>query len=289
MTDFLLTVLRLWSPLALVAMGGVLAERSGVVTLCLEGMMLAGAFASVLAASLTDNLMVAVLAGILAGAMVGLLHAFFVQTLKVQAILSGVGLNLGVLGFTTYALRLYGKDEKNRGLTTKIELSETTLFLIALFCVGVLSYFLARTRGGLLVRAAGEKPATVWGVGISVEKLRYWTVLIAGGLAGMGGVGLTLLGLGTFTQDMTDGRGYIAVATVIFGRWKPVGAALTALLFALGDALQIELQTRGYAKVIPPEFLTLFPYTLTLLALLFSKKSSHAPAALSENSENSEN
>jgi general nucleoside transport system permease protein len=277
--DFLLTTLHLWTPLVFVALGGVLAERSGVVTLCLEGMMLAGAFAAVFVGSLTQNPLLAPLAGVGAGAIVGLLHALFVQVLRVQSILSGVGLNLGVLGLTTYLLRIYGKES---GLVTKVELSPTLLALLAVALVASLWYGLARTRAGVLIRTAGEKPEAALAIGTSVPKLRTLTLAIAGGLAGLGGVCLTLLGLGTFTQDMTDGRGYICVAAVIFGRWSPLGASLTVLLFALGDALQIELQTLGYAKVIPPDFLTLFPYLLTLIALLFSRKNGHTPAALSE-------
>jgi general nucleoside transport system permease protein len=275
--DFLLATLHLWIPLAFVALAGVLAERSGVVTLCLEGMMLAGAFAAVYVGSLTQNTLAAVLAGMIGGAIVGLLHVFFVETLRVQAILSGVGLNLGVLGLTTYALRLYGKET---GLTTRAEISPWFLLTLALLCVVGMWLLLSRTRGGVLIRTAGEKPEAALAVGTSVTRLRYLTLTIAGCLGGMGGVALTLMGLGTFTQDMTEGRGYIGVAAVIFGRWSPLGAALTALLFALGDALQIQLQTLGYAKIIPPAFLTLFPYALTLLALLFSRKNHHAPAAL---------
>jgi general nucleoside transport system permease protein len=279
MTDFLFATLHLWIPLAFVALGGVLAERAGIVTLCLEGMMLAGTFAAVFVGSFTNNPLLATLAGVLAGALVGLLHAIFVQTLRVQSILSGVGLNLGVLGFTTYALRIYGKET---GLTTKIELSQGMLLSLALLFTLALWYFLARTRGGVLVRTAGEKPEAALAVGISVPTLRTIALAIGGGLAGLGGVSLALMGLGTFTQDMTDGRGYICVAAVIFGRWSPLGAALTVLLFAVGDAMQIQLQTLGYAKVIPPAFLTLFPYLLTLVALLLPHKTHHAPAALGE-------
>jgi general nucleoside transport system permease protein len=275
--DFLLTTLHLWAPLAFVALSGVLAERAGIVTLCLEGMMLAGAFASVFVGSFTSNPLLATLAGIFAGALVGLLHAFFVQTLRVQSILSGVGINLGVLGFTTYALRLYGKET---GLNTTITLSQNLVFSLALFCTLLLWYFLTRTRGGVLVRTAGEKPEAAMATGISVPHLRTIALAIGGGLAGLGGVSLALMGLGTFTQDMTDGRGYICVAAVIFGRWNPIGATLTVLLFALGDTMQIQLQTLGYAKVIPPAFLTLFPYALTLIALFLPHKVHYAPAAL---------
>jgi general nucleoside transport system permease protein len=277
MIDFLLATVHLWIPLAFVAIGSVLAERTGVVTLCLEGMMLAGAFASVFVGSFTSSPPLATSAGIGAGALVGVLHAFFVQVLRVQSILSGVGLNLGVLGMTTYALRIYDKES---GLTTKIELSEGMLGFVALLCTLSLWYFLARTRGGVLVRTVGEKPEAALAVGTSVPKLRALALAIGGGLAGLGGVSLALMGLGTFTQDMTDGRGYICVAAVIFGRWNPMGAALTVLLFAVGDAMQIQLQTLGYAKVIPPAFLTLFPYLLTLFALLLPRKTYHAPAAL---------
>jgi simple sugar transport system permease protein len=139
--------------------------------------------------------------------------------------------------------------------------------------IATTAFVLARTRLGILLRACGENPEAVWGAGFSVLALRYGATVVSGALAGMGGAALGLVGLGAFTQDMTAGRGYIALAAVVFGRWTPLGAALTALLFAFGDALQIALQTLGYAKIIPPDFLTLLPYLLTLGAIATKRPS----------------
>lgn len=266
--------LRLWTPLALAAMGGVLSERAGVVNIALEAMMLAGCFASVAAAQATGSAFVGVLAGIVAGAFVGLLHAIFTQKLHVAHILSGVGLNLGLLGFTTYAVRLY----PGGALDTKATIPDWVTTLLAFLAVGVLYFVFAKTPLGLRLRAVGENPAAARSAGVNVPVLRYGAVIVSGALAGLGGVALALAGLGAFRQNMTAGRGYIALAAVIFGRWHPLGAALAALFFAFGTALQQAFQTSGVK--IPPDFLDLLPYVLTLVALAFMGSKNVAPAAL---------
>lgn len=266
--------LRFWTPLALAAMGGVLSERAGVVNIALEAMLLAGCFASVAAAQATGSAFVGVLAGITAGAFVGLLHAVFTQKLHVAHILSGVGLNLGLLGFTTYAVRLY----PGGALETEATLPDWVTTFLALLSVGVLLFVFHKTAVGLRLRAVGENPAAARSAGVNVPAIRYGAVVLSGALAGLGGVALALTGLGSFQQNMTAGRGYIALAAVIFGRWHPLGAALAALFFAFGTALQIAFQT--YGVKIPPDFLGLLPYALTLVALAFMGSKSAAPAAL---------
>lgn len=266
--------LRLWTPLVLASMGGVLSERSGVVNIALEGMMLAGAFTSVAAAHATGNAYVGMIAGMLAGALVGLLHAFFTQKLKVAHILSGVGLNLGILGFTTYAVRLYPDGALDSATTIPAEVTTILAFVI----VAGLFFLFARTPLGLRLRAVGENPLAARSAGVNVGLLRYGAVIGSGLLAGLGGVALALSGLGAFRQNMTAGRGYIALAAVIFGRWNPLGAALAALFFAFGDALQQAFQTMGVN--IPPDFLTMLPYILTLCALGGLSGKASAPAAL---------
>lgn len=265
---------RLWTPLALAAMGGVLSERAGVVNIALEAMMLAGCFASVAATQATGSVLVGVLAGIIAGAFVGLLHAVFTQKLHVAHILSGVGLNLGLLGFTTYAVRLY----PGGALDTSATIPDWVTTLLAFLAVGLLFFVFAKTPLGLRLRAVGENPAAARSAGVNVGALRYGAVIVSGALAGLGGVALALAGLGAFRQNMTAGRGYIALAAVIFGRWHPLGAALAALFFAFGTALQQAFQTLGVK--VPPDFLDLLPYALTLVALAFMGSKNAAPAAL---------
>lgn len=266
--------LRLWTPLALAAMGGVLSERAGVVNIALESMMLAGCFASVAVAQATGSAFAGVIAGIVAGAFVGLLHAIFTQKLHVAHILSGVGLNLGLLGFTTYAVRLY----PGGALDTKATIPDWVTTLLAFLAVGTLFFVFTKTPLGLRLRAVGENPAAARSAGVNVPALRYGAVIISGALAGLGGVALALAGLGAFRQNMTAGRGYIALAAVIFGRWHPLGAALAALFFAFGTALQQAFQTLGVK--VPPDFLDLLPYALTLVALAFMGSKNAAPAAL---------
>ena len=268
--------LRLWTPLALAAMGGVVSERAGVINIGLEAMLLAGAFGGVAGAQATGSLATGAVAGIALGALVGLLHAVLTQALRVPHILSGVGLNLAALGLSTYALRLSGEG----GIEAPGLLPTEATIAVAVLVVAATWFVLARTPLGLRLRACGENPLAALGAGVALGPIRYGAVTASGALAGLGGVALALGGLGTFTENMTAGRGYIALAAVIFGRWHPLGAAAAALLFGLGDALQLSLQTAGLSRVIPPDFLALLPYVLTLAALAGFAGRSGAPAAL---------
>jgi simple sugar transport system permease protein len=274
--SILAATLRLWTPLALAAMGGVVSERSGVVNIGLEGMMLAGAYGGVAAAAATGSALVGLVAGVLLGALVGLLHAVFTQALRVPHILSGVGLNLGVLGLTTYALQ----SRPDKSLDSPQLIPAEVTVGVAVLVIAVVWFVFAKTPLGLRLRAIGENPGAARSAGVNVGLLRYGAVTASGALAGLGGVALALSGLGAFTQNMTAGRGYIALAAVIFGRWTPLGAAGAALFFGFGTALQQALQTRGLAEIIPPDFLDLLPYVLTLIALAGMSGRTVAPAAL---------
>ncbi len=266
-----------WAPVTLAALGGVVSERAGVVNIGLEGMMLAGAYVSVATAQATGgNVLLGLASGVLAGAIVGLLHAVFTQALRVPHILSGVGLNLGVLGVTTYAYRLH----EGAGVESPRQIPGSALIIVAAVLVAALWFVLARTPLGLRLRALGENPGAVRSAGINIAALRYGAVTVSGALAGLGGVALALTDLHTFTENMTSGRGYIALAAVIFGRWNPLGAAGAALFFALGDALQQALQTAG--SPIPPDLIQLLPYVLTLVALAGASGKNAAPAALGD-------
>lgn len=270
----LTALLRQATPLMLTAMGGTLSERAGVVNIALEGKLLAAACISVLLCAVTGNAWIGVSAGIVAGALVGLLHALLTQTFKVEPILSGVALNLGALGATDYAVHLSGGRGLEAGHTAPAEV----FMVLAGLSVLALWWALFRTPLGLRLRACGESPDAATAAGINVSRLRFGALAISGALVGLAGSSLSLVGLGSFTQDMSAGRGFIALAAVILGRWNPIYVAAAALLFGLGDALQVELQTRGVR--IPSQFLELMPYALTLLALVFLKNKSAAPAAL---------
>ena len=276
MLPLLAAAFRLATPLIFAALGGVISERAGVIALALEGMMLMGAFASLAAAKATGNALIGLCAGMLAGAITGLLHAVLTQRLRTPHLLSGVGINLGALGFTTFALR-----QSADGVDSRALLSGEAMTALAFLAVGVCWFFLARTPVGLRLRACGENPRAAQAAGVPVNRIRYGAVILSGALAGLGGVALALASLGSFTENMTAGRGYIALAAVIFGRWTPLGAAGAALLFGFGDALQLTLQTAGFSRIVPPDLLALLPYLLTLMALIFFRGGA-APAALGE-------
>ena len=277
MIPFLAAVLRLWTPLGLAALGGVVSERAGVVNLALEAKLLAGSYTAIAVTVKTGQAWLGLLAGALAGALVGLVHVSLVLFARVPAVLSGVGLNLGLLGLTTFLLRLHGEG----GLASPHRLPAEVGIPLTLLLVVLTAFILAQTALGLRLRACGEKPEAVRAAGVSPERLRLGAVTVAGGLAGMGGALLALMGLGEFTENMTSGRGYIALAAVILGRWSPLGAAGAALLFAGGDALVGTLQNAGYSKILPPDLLQLLPYLAALLALGLARGRSAAPAALS--------
>jgi general nucleoside transport system permease protein len=274
MIPLLLATLRLATPLIFAALGGTLSERVGVVNIALEGKLLAAACVSVAVTALTGSVWAGTLAGVLSGVLLGLLHAYLTQALKVEPILSGVAINLGALGATDFAVRRAGSSGLEAGRTAPAEV----FLVLALLGTLALWWVFYRTPLGLRLRACGESAPAATAAGISVSKLRFGALSGAGGLAGLGGAALALPGLGAFTPDMSAGRGFIALAAVILGRWNPLLAAAAALLFGLGDALQIELQTRGVK--VPPDFLELLPYALTLLALIFFKTRSAAPAML---------
>ncbi|GAB4462412.1 MAG: ABC transporter permease [Armatimonadaceae bacterium] len=275
--DWLVASLRLSTPLLFAATGGVISERAGVIALHLEAVLLAGAWASTLAAQATGNVWAGIGTGIVAGALIGLLHGFLTQALRVSHILSGVALNLGLLGFTTFALRQAGGS-----LSTTASVSPWVLTALALFSVGLAWFVLMKTALGLRIRSLGENPRAARSAGLSVTRLRYGALAISGALTGLGGVALTLTGLGEFTENMTAGRGYIALAAVIFGRWDVRGAALAALLFGAGEGLQLSLQTAGLSEYVPPDILGLLPYVLTLIALTVMTGKTRAPAALGD-------
>lgn len=293
------SALRLSTPLVFAALGGVLSERVGVVNIALEGMLLAGAFAAMAAASTTQCPWIGIGGALLCGAALGLLHALLVLKLRVDAIISGVGLNLLALGLTTFLLRSSFSDAS---VGVQVEgpapwlpslagipllgslLGARTPFipLTALAVAGVW-WTAYRTRAGLQLRAVGEAPAAARAAGVNVDGLRFLWLAVGGALAGVGGAYLSLEATGRFTENLSAGRGYLALAAVIFGRWHPLGAAAAVLFFGVGEALQIVLQGNPVFGVrVPSEVLTTLPYLLGLLALAGALGRSTPPAALGQ-------
>jgi simple sugar transport system permease protein len=275
--------LALAVPLIFGSLGGVLAERSGIVNIAIDSQLLIGAFASAFAASLSDNLFVGLLAAMFAGALVSWVLAAFSIKYVVDQIIVGVVLNVLVVGVTNFLFStLLAEDRTLFNAPPRFEKIELPLlsqipvvgpvlfkqtlivYLMYLAVVGVW-FALFKTRWGLRVRAVGEYPKAADTVGIKVYRTRYMSVIIGGALAGLGGSFFTLGQVGAFGKEMTNGAGYIALAALIFGRWNPIYAAFAALLFGFAENLQYGLAIIG--SPVPSEFLLMLPYVLTVVAV----------------------
>ena len=295
--ELIRSTLRLATPLILAAMGGILSERSGVVNIALEGMMLAGAFFGMLGSYWTGNAWVGVTLGMAAGGLLGLIHAALTQRTKLNHIVSGVALNIFALGLTTYLLRrifahagssppVNGLQNWSLGLSRipvvdQIIGDQNPLFYLAVVIVIGLGFMLFRTPIGLRLRAAGENPEAARSAGIRVGVVRYLAVTASGILGGLAGAYLSLGQLNMFAEGMSGGRGFIALAAVIFGKWNPYGAAGAALFFGFFDALQMRLQGQAILGItIPSEFMLMLPYALTIIALAGFVGKAVAPQAL---------
>jgi ABC-type uncharacterized transport system permease subunit len=292
--DFLAAAIRLTTPLLLAALGGLFSERSGVLNLGLEGMMLMGAFFGYLGALYTQNVVVGLVIAALAGMVLALIHAIMSVTVKVDQIVTAVGINMLALGITSTAFRvIFGNDLQqieSPGLRTvnfgplselpfvgPILFNQMSIVYFAFLLIPVVHFILFHTHWGLKIRATGEHPKAVDTVGTSVYTVRYWSVIISGLLAGLGGAAVTLTGINTFYDNITAGRGFIAFAAIVFGKWNPVGTALATLLFGAGDAFQLRLQALGFK--LPYQFFLMLPYVLTLLVLVFFMGPSKGPVA----------
>jgi ABC-type uncharacterized transport system permease subunit len=261
------------------AMGGVVSERSGIVAVGLEGMMLMGAFFGHLVAWWTGSLWLGMAGGIGAGAGMGLIHAYATVTRRGDQIVSGVALNIVALGVTTYLLRqVYGAGGSSAAL---IHRAPGAAYVIgAVLLCGGLHLALSRSVWGLRTRAAGERPRSLWEAGVGVGGLRFANVVISGALAGLGGTYLSICSLGQFTEGMTAGRGFLALAALIFGRWTPLGAAAACLAFGFFDAVAISVESGTAACWIPSDFLHMAPYAAAIVVLAALARRGRPPAAL---------
>lgn len=281
------------APLVLGAMSGVISMRSGVDNIGIEGMMTIGAFTAAAVGYFSGNPWLGFFAAGLAGMALALLHGLVSITCKGNQIISGIAINFIGPGAAIFLSRLLfdgATQTKNvarkmpklfasLGITNPVFRSadvDITVF-IALLVVVFLWYFLYKTKPGLRIRACGEHPAAADTVGINVTLTRYLCVLASGFLAGLGGAAYTLAIISNFTTTVISGQGFIALAAVIFGNWKPIGAAMGCLLFGFAQALIILLA----GSAIPSQILAMLPYVLTLLILIFVKKSD-PPKALSK-------
>jgi simple sugar transport system permease protein len=287
-TAVLASTLRQSTPLVLGALCGLLGERSGVVNIGIEGQILFSAFIGFLVNVWTGNLFVAVMAGVLAGAFLGLFLAFMAVTLKMDQIIAGTIINILAFGLTGYfyqaGLTTQGKLQPiSLGPLADLPLVGPVLFnnppitYLTLILVVVVHYVLFYTRWGLRTRAVGEHPSAADTVGINVYFMRYANVTIGGAIGGLAGVFLTLEAVGSFERSMTNGRGFVALAVMIFGKWTPFGAWGAALLFGLATAMQTQLQF--FDVQVPHQFIGMLPYVLTIVVLAGFGGRARPPAA----------
>jgi ABC-type uncharacterized transport system permease subunit len=287
-------MLRFATPLVFGALGGIICERSGVINIGLEGMMLMGAFFAILGADLTGSWWLGVLIGMASGGALALVHALFSIQFRADQVVSGFAMNLLALGITGYVfISHYGDqgtpDDISRVPVVTLPGVEDIPFVgdslgraslltwLALALVPVLTLYLFRTPRGLRLRSVGEKPRAADSVGVPVIRTRYLAVIASGLLAALGGVYLSIAFLGSFSQNLTAGRGYIALAAVIFGAWRPAGALAAALLFGFSSALAQRLPAFSESTAVLFQAL---PYVLTLIVVAGLIGRTRPPAAI---------
>jgi len=294
LTALLSTTLRMATPLILAALGGMFSERSGVINIALEGIMLIGAFTA-MAGSYFFSPWIGVLGAVIVGMIIAAAHALVSISFRADQIVSGTAINIFAAGITGFLLRLIFGDAgqspsvqdvgtwkipfiKNIPVIGGVFGEQIPFVYIALILVAVSYWILFKTPFGLRIRSVGEHPAAADSVGINVIGMRYIAVIMSGFFAGLAGASLSIGLLDLFVKNMSSGRGFIALAAMIFGRWTPHGAMLAALLFGFADALQMLAQTIGLTFV-PRQFLLMAPYILTILALTGVIGRSTPPAA----------
>ena len=271
------------TPIALAALCGVVSERAGVINIGIEGIMLLSAQVAVVTATVTQNLWVGLLMAILTGALIAALHAFLVIRFKVDQIVSGVAINIVGAGTTSFIgsrfLERATDTLNNSGtfpiikipLLSKIPVLGPTLFenniivYLMVFLVIALHLMLFKTPWGLRTRAVGEHPKAADTLGVNVHLVRYINVILGGMIAGIGGAYFTIGSVGRFDEIMTAGKGFIGLAAMIFGKWNPIGAFASSLIFGFADSLQVKLQILRVP--IPSEFLLMAPYIVTMIIL----------------------
>lgn len=276
------STLRVSTPLIFAALGGWVSERSGVINIALEGMMLVGAFAAASVAYQTQSPWLGMLAGMGAGVCFAGLYALSVIPLRADQIVAGTAINFLAIGLAPFLCKIfYGSG----GATPSLELSarfQSAPIWIALGLVPLGMVWSRYTSMGLWVRFAGENPDALAAAGVRVNRVRWASVLLSGALAGLGGVSLSIFLSSSFSRNMTAGRGFMALAALIFGKWRPLPAALACLLFGLADALQIRLQgvVLWGSEPVPVQFIQILPYLVTMIVLAGFVGQSRAPKSL---------
>lgn len=279
------------------ALGELVAERSGVLNLSVEGMMLAGAFAGFIGAYFTNSLWLGVVCAAAAGLVISVIFGMLAVIFQIDQTVSGLSVNIFASGLTYYLYRTIFPNTggqtipglvpfavikipflSNIPILGDLVFSHYALSYIGLVMVLAISFYLYRTKSGLILRTLGENPRAVDMKGISVTQYRYLAVLFGGLMAGLGGAFITLCSSGLFVADITAGRGWLAIAIVIFGDWKPAKILLASLFFGFIDAVQMQVQAIGIQ--MPFQLFLALPYVLTIIAVFIGRKRSGSPIAL---------
>jgi ABC-type uncharacterized transport system permease subunit len=281
---FLAQTLRIAMPYLFASAGGVISERAGMIALTLEGYMLMAAFCAAIGAHFAESAWVGLLAGVAGGTAIALLYGLCCIRYRANQVVVGIAINLLAIGLTRFFLRLTFDSSSNSprvaGFTETgsgfVALAQNPLVWLGIFALPAVGWILFRTPFGLRARAVGEHPSAALSVGVPVARVRWMAVALSGALAGLGGTYLAL-DQHQFTDGMTAGRGFIALAATIFGRWHPKLVAIACLLFAAAETLQIQLQG---AQLVPSQFVEMIPYLLTIVALAGVVARAVPPAAL---------
>lgn len=277
------STVRLSTPLILAALGGLFSERSGVINIALEGMMLAGAFTAAAITYATGSPYVGLLAGMAAGMLIAGIHALACIRYQADQVVTGTAINILMLGMPAFLSGAFFLSSGSTPQIPKEHLIPWIPILIAFALVPFSWYVLYKTPFGLRLRSVGENPEAADAAGVHVARMRYAGVLLSGVLAGIGGAYLSIGQSSLFTRNMTSGRGFIALAALIFGKWRPFQTLLACLLFGFTEAVSIQMQ--GVVKLpsgddIPVQFIQMVPYLLTIIVLAGFIGSSRPPRAL---------
>jgi general nucleoside transport system permease protein len=275
------STLRVSTPLIFAALGGLFSERSGVINIALEGMMLVGAFGAAVGTLATHSPWLGSAWGMGAGVLLALVYGIFVIRLRANQIVAGTAINMLALGLTPFLCKIrYNVTGQTPAIPLDERFQSAPLYLswvLVVFCW----LWLKHTRQGLWLSFAGEHPEALDAAGIRVNRVRWAAVLVSGALAGLGGASLSVFLSSSFSRNMTAGRGFMALAALIFGKWKPVPTAIACLLFGFAEAVQIRLQgvTLWGKNPIPVQFIQILPYLVTILVLAGFVGRSRAPKA----------
>ncbi|MDR3375510.1 MAG: ABC transporter permease [Ancalomicrobiaceae bacterium] len=298
MIEFLAATIRIATPILLAGLGGILSERAGVFAVGLEGMMLVGAFAATIGTWGTDNSLVGLLIALLGGGATGLVVALVAVRYRADNMVTGLAVNIVALGLTSYLMRILASSGKPLaihnallpvlpipvlsdipGIGPLLFAHPPLTYLTVLLCIGF-TLLLNRTQIGLTLRATGENPEVVYASGLNPLRIRMLAVTACGAVAGLGGAVLSMQQVGTFTDGMTSGRGYLALAALIVGRWSPWGAAAACLVFGAAEAFELRLQ--GFGIPVSSYVMQMVPYLIGLAVLSSLGQNARMPAAIGQ-------